>query len=977
VVLGRNSTSSFTIIEIESFLVKEYVMRILTEKINLDLNQNGIQATIDLREGDIESRLIIATLRGHGDAFRPDDNVIAVIRAKKPDGTIIFNNCVVEDGKVKFLITSQYAAVEGNYNACIEIVKNGEVLYTPKFAIHVSNNELSDSEVESSSEYTELTTALEQALTAFELAQNLHLIQYVDDLEVPGDSKYLYVLEDSAPYFTMTDFPTAVSSGTMFESTDETYPLLLFTGMILQEDRYEDTGVVQFRSFVNPSATGEQTSMFGYDVANEKWVKLQDFDYYGDDALNTGDELILTDEAAGEVHDPVVTDYVIKSNPKYEVEPTRNTRVVYIYDNEEHQTIYYYIFTSTGNISFTEDSNVIDLDNIPDVLVGNTATPYVYDELLNKYIPLCDTDDLKQRVANLESEMSDAEGNISNLQTRMTTAEGDIDSLEANVRSINDELDFYITINHTSTNPTCNKNYNQINQSLSILMYINPRIKLVYKDSNNNLCYAVGTWQIQNGFFTFWFNTSEKTKTETRVYQLNTNNTWSVTINNQTNQAKLVEGNNVTIDNTDPDNPIISATDTTYSVGNGLKIDSETNQIDFDFLTNATGNVSGLRASEYGLCIYTGGTNPCIDRNANGISVSVKSDGGISKTNNGLTINIKENSGVVLDSNELSIDKNTSLEIDTNNKLGVAGSILNNIVNNTMIGTASGSIASFTDGADDMPLKSCMVDIEPVQSGSGDTSPSNVRPISGWTECNISDVGTNLFDKSKAFDGEKVVSPTGVITNNPTWARSDFISIKQNTNYYTNADGTNQDYVVTLYDKNKNYIGYINTTGHSSFNTGNAYYVILSTLKERVNIDEMVLNYPATDTSYHAYKGNIYNIEFKDGTNPLTVYGGTLDVINGVLIVTDGYIASYNGETLPSTWISSMDVYAEGTTPTTGAEVVYKLATPQTYNVTPTEVKTLLGINNIFADCGDIENVEYTRDATSIINYILSKIENI
>jgi len=171
-------------------------MRILTEKINLDLNQNGIQATIDLREGDIESRLIIATLRGHGDAFRPDDNVIAVIRAKKPDGTIIFNNCVVEDGKVKFLITSQYAAVEGNYNACIEIVKNGEVLYTPKFAIHVSNNELSDSEVESSSEYTELTTALEQALTALELAESLNLLVYLDDLETPGDNKHLYVLRD-------------------------------------------------------------------------------------------------------------------------------------------------------------------------------------------------------------------------------------------------------------------------------------------------------------------------------------------------------------------------------------------------------------------------------------------------------------------------------------------------------------------------------------------------------------------------------------------------------------------------------------------------------------------------------------------------------------------------------------------------------------------------------------------------------------
>lgn len=175
-------------------------MRILTEKINLDLNQNGIQATIDLREGDIESRLIIATLRGYGDAFRPDDNVIAVIRAKKPDGTIIYNNCLVEDGKVKFLVTSQYAAVVGNYNACIELIKDGVVLYSPKFSFHVAANELSDSEVESSSEYTELTIALEQALTALELAQNLHLLKFVENLEDEGDEKYLYVLTSDYHY---------------------------------------------------------------------------------------------------------------------------------------------------------------------------------------------------------------------------------------------------------------------------------------------------------------------------------------------------------------------------------------------------------------------------------------------------------------------------------------------------------------------------------------------------------------------------------------------------------------------------------------------------------------------------------------------------------------------------------------------------------------------------------------------------------
>ena len=78
-----------------------------------------------------------------------------------------------------------------------------------------------------------------------------------------------------------------------------------------------------------------------------------------------------------------------------------------------------------------------------------------------------------------------------------------------------------------------------------------------------------------------------------------------------------------------------------------------------------------------------------------------------------------------------------------------------------------------------------------------------------------------------------------------------------------------------------------------------------------------------------------------------------------MLTVTDGYIASYNGETLPSTWISDRDVYAEGTTPTTGAEVCYELSTPQTYQLTPTQVNSLIGSNNVWADCGQIEELEY------------------
>jgi hypothetical protein len=41
--------------------------------------------------------------------------------------------------------------------------------------------------------------------------------------------------------------------------------------------------------------------------------------------------------------------------------------------------------------------------------------------------------------------------------------------------------------------------------------------------------------------------------------------------------------------------------------------------------------------------------------------------------------------------------------------------------------------------------------------------------------------------------------------------------------------------------------------------------------------------------------------------------------------------------------------------------------TPQTFQLTPSEVKSMLGINNIYADCGNI-SVEYRADTTTYIN---------
>lgn len=116
--------------------------------------------------------------------------------------------------------------------------------------------------------------------------------------------------------------------------------------------------------------------------------------------------------------------------------------------------------------------------------------------------------------------------------------------------------------------------------------------------------------------------------------------------------------------------------------------------------------------------------------------------------------------------------------------------------------------------------------------------------------------------------------------------------------------------------------------------------------------------------------GTTYTVSFGS-----TVYGGTLDVVNGTLTVTHGQIASYAGETLPGAWISDRDAYAAGTTPTTGAQVVYELATPQTVTLTPTEVQLLLGTNNVWSDTNGNVTLTYLADgnvsASSALNMLL------
>ena len=112
-------------------------------------------------------------------------------------------------------------------------------------------------------------------------------------------------------------------------------------------------------------------------------------------------------------------------------------------------------------------------------------------------------------------------------------------------------------------------------------------------------------------------------------------------------------------------------------------------------------------------------------------------------------------------------------------------------------------------------------------------------------------------------------------------------------------------------------------------------------------------------------------------TLPETIYGGTVDVVTGAGSKTWGYIASYNGESLPGEWISDRDVYASGTTPTAGAQVAYKLATPEPFQATGNQaLPAVAGLNTVYTD-GDSLIISGKEDIKYTINQITSNIQNI
>lgn len=107
----------------------------------------------------------------------------------------------------------------------------------------------------------------------------------------------------------------------------------------------------------------------------------------------------------------------------------------------------------------------------------------------------------------------------------------------------------------------------------------------------------------------------------------------------------------------------------------------------------------------------------------------------------------------------------------------------------------------------------------------------------------------------------------------------------------------------------------------------------------------------------------------------------TIDLEAGTWTKRCGIINSYNGETLPGVWLSSMDVYQSGATPTSGAKVVYALAAPEVVQLTTAQLTALRslrgrkGQTNLYSadPAGPEFRAEMYIDIMTYINSIINQ----
>ena len=202
-------------------------------------------------------------------------------------------------------------------------------------------------------------------------------------------------------------------------------------------------------------------------------------------------------------------------------------------------------------------------------------------------------------------------------------------------------------------------------------------------------------------------------------------------------------------------------------------------------------------------------------------------------------------------------------------------------------------------------LEECIIKLEPVQSGSGDPSPDNVRPISGHTEVDLQRDGKNLFDASIADGTASGVKFTVDSKTNPkvtlsgTWSSivfrraNDTLKLFPNKSYIISGLAASCALRIREYDSSNTLLNTTIVTGTTTLtinaNTDHCdfYFVVYSLAV--TTIYPMIRKSTETDPTFEPYLGNLYQVQIGS-----TVYGGYVDLVSGVMVA-DRFYFSLNG----------------------------------------------------------------------------------
>lgn len=338
-----------------------------------------------------------------------------------------------------------------------------------------------------------------------------------------------------------------------------------------------------------------------------------------------------------------------------------------------------------------------------------------------------------------------------------------------------------------------------------------------------------------------------------------------------------------------------------------------------------------------------------------------------------------------------------------------------------IIETVNGSVVSVVDASDQNAV-SLISRIDPVQDGSGEPSPDNVRPISGWNDAKATRAGKNIAPD--VYSDYSTATAYAAYTVNPQ--KLPIVMSFTDKDTAVDVSGLSIGLIDDVYNPSGNYKWCLANGVLQTPVTTQTYRNIFIHPKTEAAFNKIFSRYNVqvefgtTATAYEPYESQTLTSEL-----PETVYGGSLDWGTGVLTVdrkqaqidfvtelytsvADGYIGGYirqsdmlansrdNGlcdklipvytpanaskscivfganndsiyivlpTNLAGTTLETMNAYLTENPLT----VVYPLAEPYTIQLTPQQLGMLKGTNNVWSNTGDTE-LSYVADTKLYIN---------